>query len=54
MRIRSLGQLDYFLDDQASWRKKELSTLKFAVESARSAQQGVMTRAVRTYSRRAR
>jgi len=45
MRIRSRGQLDCFLDDQASWRKKELTTLKFAVETARPAEQGVMTRA---------
>lgn len=45
MRIRSVGQLEYFLDAQAAWRKKELSTLKFAVESTRPAEQGVMTRA---------
>jgi hypothetical protein len=45
MRIRTLGQLDYFLDFQVSWRKKELTTLKFAVEAARPADQGVITRA---------
>ncbi len=35
MRIRSLGQLVELLDDELAWRKRELTTLKFMLQSTR-------------------
>ena len=32
MKIRSLTELEKFLDDELAWRKRELTTLKFMVE----------------------
>ena len=45
MRIRSLHELNDFLDTQLSWRKKELTDLKFAVQRARRSHRNMMLRA---------
>ncbi len=45
MRIQSLDQLVGFLDEELSWRKRELTTLKFMVERARPHQRGLLLRA---------
>ena len=45
MRIRSLIELNDFLDTQLSWRKRELTNLKFAVGDARTSHRGMMLRA---------
>ena len=44
MRIGGIGQLDYFLDGQLSWRKKELTTLKLAIDSSKPRDRDVLTR----------
>ena len=46
--IRSPGQLDRFLSRSLSWRKKELTTLKFAVDTAPASEQKVLLRAATT------
>lgn len=45
MSIRSSGQLDWFLDQRLSWRKKELTGLKFAVETTPPVYSPVVRRA---------
>ncbi|HVC94740.1 MAG TPA: MAE_28990/MAE_18760 family HEPN-like nuclease, partial [Pirellulales bacterium] len=48
MTIRTPGQLDRFLSRSLSWRKKELTALKFAVDTAPQAEQEVLLRAAAT------
>ena len=45
MRVQSLSQLVEFLDEELSWRKRELTTLKFMLESARTHERGLLLRA---------
>lgn len=48
MKIRTIGQLDIFLDSLSSWRKKELTQLRFAVSTSAGEQQRVFIRAAVT------
>lgn len=43
--IHSIAKLDYVLDKQLSWRKKELTRLRFAVETAPEDEGAVLRRA---------
>ena len=45
MKIRSLNCLNRYLDDELSWRKKELTTLKFMLTKCRAHEEGILTRA---------
>lgn len=45
MKIRSLNHLSEYLDDEMSWRKRELTTLKFKLARCRVHEQGIFTRA---------
>ena len=45
MKIRSLTELAQFLDDELSWRKKELTTLKFMLERRREHERVLLLRA---------
>ena len=45
MTIRSLNRLTEYLDDELSWRKKELTTLKFRLAKCRDHERGILTRA---------
>jgi len=45
LSVRSVAQLDYELDKRSAWRKKELTTLRFIVDSAVSHEQDVICRA---------
>lgn len=45
MTIRSAGQLDWFLDQRLGWRKKELTGLKFAVDTTHMPHARVIRRA---------
>ena len=45
MIIRNLNCLTEHLDDQLSWRKKELTTLKFRLAKCRNHERGILTRA---------
>ncbi len=44
-RIRSLEDLNRFLDDELAWRKKELTTLNFLVSRSRPHEEGTLLRA---------
>lgn len=44
MKIRSLGELSDFLSGELAWRKRELTTTKFILSSARSHEQKTMIR----------
>lgn len=43
-RIRSLEDLNKFLDDELAWRKKELTTLNFLVGRSRPHEEGILLR----------
>ena len=45
MRIRSIGELDEFLDEELSRRKRELTTLKFMVRGNRPHEKAILLRA---------
>jgi hypothetical protein len=45
MTIRTAGQLDWFLDQRLSWRKRELTGLKFATERVPNPHSAVVRRA---------
>ena len=45
MMIRSLTLLNEYLDNELSWRKKELTTLKFMLTKSRAHEEGILTRA---------
>ena len=45
MIIRNLSQLNEYLDSELSWRKKELTTLKFRLQQCRDHELGILTRA---------
>ncbi len=45
MRIRSLGQLDEYLDTELSRRKRELTTLKFTLDNRRQHEKELLIRA---------
>ena len=45
MMIRSLNHLTEHLDDELSWRKKELTTLRFRLAQCRDHERGLLTRA---------
>ena len=45
MKLRAAGQLQYYLDRQLKWRKRELTSLKFCVGKALAADQPVLLRA---------
>ena len=45
MKIRSLSRLSDYLDDELSWRKKELTTLKFMIAGCRVHEKNILTRA---------
>ena len=45
MRIQSLDQLARFLDEELSWRKRELTTLKFVLGKARPHEKELLLRA---------
>jgi hypothetical protein len=48
MSIRTTGQLDRFLSRSLAWRKKELTALKFVVDTAPVPEQNVVLRAAAT------
>lgn len=45
MIIRSLTLLNEYLDNELSWRKKELTSLKFMLTKCRAHEEGILTRA---------
>ena len=45
MRIRSLDELNRFLDNDLAWRKKELTTINFMVSRSREHERGILLRA---------
>ena len=44
MRIRSLTELNEFLNDELAWRKRELTTLRFLIGRSRPHEQDVLLR----------
>jgi hypothetical protein len=48
MKIRSINELQDFLDEEMSWRRKELTTLFFLVADARRHQESVFIRSAIT------
>ena len=44
MRIRSLYELTQFLDNQLSWRKRELTTLRAIIEKSRNHEKEILVR----------
>lgn len=46
MKVRSIEELCGFIDKDLEIRKRELSTLKFAIDTARSSHRGALRRAV--------
>lgn len=45
MKLRSIGELVDFLDEELLWRKRELTTMRFSISSGRPHVQEVMLRA---------
>ncbi len=45
MKVRTSYELEEFLDKDLAWRKKEFTTLKFMVSSARQHERAILTRA---------
>lgn len=48
MKVRSLDELDSKLDGDLSWRRREFTTLKFMIGSARAHEKQVLLRAAIT------